>query len=392
MFFLKILRFITGYVIFTASGGFPERFLNLCALNGISIWDSISENGVLTAKTSISCYKKIRKCAKSSGMKLKAKEKHGLIFTVKPYINRKGLIFGFIFAAAGFIYLSSCIWTINVTGNNYYTKEQILSLAAQNGIYQGALRKSIDAKEIRERIKATADGISWLTINIDKTSAVIEVLEEIKKNDIIDTKTPCNIIASADGELVRLEVYTGQAATKTGNAVTRGDLLISGVIEHIDGTVGFVHARGNAVIRANRAVSCSVPYSLKCKKASEIKNSYKLKLFSLRIGYSDKIDTELTRTTDLMLKSSGKQLPVGIIKTRGLLLKSSVLTLSEQEAALLCSYKAFSEEMIIMKNASTESKTVKASKTSTSFSLQKNYINHEKCGIENYFDVENSTD
>ena len=36
---IRFLRFIFGYVEFCAEGGFPERFINLCSVYHVRLWD-----------------------------------------------------------------------------------------------------------------------------------------------------------------------------------------------------------------------------------------------------------------------------------------------------------------------------------------------------------------
>ena len=74
MFLIRLFRFLSGYVVFSGKGGFPERFINLCSMNGISLWDAKSSSGTLHAKTSIKGYKRLRPCAKKSGMKIRISE------------------------------------------------------------------------------------------------------------------------------------------------------------------------------------------------------------------------------------------------------------------------------------------------------------------------------
>ena len=40
---LKIIRFLRGSVDFTASGKFPERFMNITAKNGVNLWNPVTE-------------------------------------------------------------------------------------------------------------------------------------------------------------------------------------------------------------------------------------------------------------------------------------------------------------------------------------------------------------
>lgn len=390
MFLLRFFRFLTGYIVFSGTGGFSERFLNLCSLNNITIWDIRSQNGSFTAKTSISCYKKIRPCAKRSGMKLKATAKCGLPFIIRPYTKRKGLIAGAALSLVIVTILSSCVWTINVSGNEKYTDEQILSLAGSYGITPGAFRSSIDPKAIRENIKATVDGINWFSVNIDKTAVSLEVLESTGSSEILDLSTPCNIVSSVDGELLSLEVYTGDAAVTPGNAVTKGDLLISGVVERADGSSDFVHARGNAVIRTKKEITKTIASTEKCYYPSENDNGYSVYIFSLVIPVKQAEEKDLSRTEKEMLQYDSLKLPLGIITHSETALIEKDLALDSSRSALLCGYCVFCQEQKIMQNAETESKTVTVSQSDNETTVTISYINHEKSGIEYYFIVEDN--
>ena len=56
---LAFIRFIKGYYILTLSGYSPERFFNLCRLNGIILWDIIPYDGYYECKIHNKDYLKI---------------------------------------------------------------------------------------------------------------------------------------------------------------------------------------------------------------------------------------------------------------------------------------------------------------------------------------------
>lgn len=56
MLFIKLIRFLCGYVRFRAKGGFPERFINLCSKENIPLWDISGSKGEMYAKTTIRGY------------------------------------------------------------------------------------------------------------------------------------------------------------------------------------------------------------------------------------------------------------------------------------------------------------------------------------------------
>ena len=389
MFLLRFFRFITGFVIFEGTGGFPERFLNLCSLNGINIWDAKSSQGVLCAKTNISCYRKIRPCARRSGMKLKVKEKHGLPFLMRPYLKRKGLISGTAISAVIIFILSSCVWTVSISGNEKFTDEQIIQIAQAYGVKQGKFRHLINPDDVRENIKADIDAVNWFSVNTDGTNVSLEVLENSGGNEILDLTTPCNIVSSTDGELLKLEVYKGDAALRPGNAVTKGELLISGVIERADGSSDFVHARGKAIIRTKQEIRQTVPLNISCKKLKDKKNRYSAEIFTLRIFPGIRGNSDTLRTEKSMLQYNDISLPVGIITDTCYICYDEKITLSTSQAKLLCRYGIFLEEREIMTNSQNESKTVNITYSDKDTTSQIIYINHNTGGIEYYFTVNN---
>ena len=56
---IQLLRLLKGYVSFTAEGGFPERFINLCNSNGIVLWDVQNDGVKVKAFTTTKDFKRI---------------------------------------------------------------------------------------------------------------------------------------------------------------------------------------------------------------------------------------------------------------------------------------------------------------------------------------------
>ena len=217
----------------------------------------------------------------------------------------------------------------------------------------------------------------------------INFLETQNSDEIIDYSTPCNIVSGAEGELLSLEAHTGSPAIKPGSAVTKGDLLISGVMEKTDGTPYFVHARGTAVIRTNRNISAEVPYNTNVQKIAEIKNRHSLYIFGLKIPLGMKKNADFHVSRNSMLDFRKKSLPVGFITDSYFYKTEENITFSENKALLLACFSAFSQERKIMQNAETENKIADVQNTENSVSVSINYINHETTGIENYFEIAN---
>lgn len=77
---IRFLRFVFGYVEFCAEGGFPERFINLCSVYHVRLWDVKRVKDKLYAKTMLRDYKNIREAVRRSGVKTRIIKKTGLLF------------------------------------------------------------------------------------------------------------------------------------------------------------------------------------------------------------------------------------------------------------------------------------------------------------------------
>ena len=129
MIFVYILRFITGFVKFRAGGGFSERFVNLCNLSGIPLWDITYDGDNVFACTTIDGYKKIISCARKSGMTTKSLKRVGLPFILFRFRSRSGLAIGLALMMLTLSILSGRIWIIDVTGNEIVPDEEIIAAA-----------------------------------------------------------------------------------------------------------------------------------------------------------------------------------------------------------------------------------------------------------------------
>ncbi len=313
MLILNIVRFLLGYVEFSACGGFPERFLNLCRIRGISLWNVRCDGNVLSGFADRNSYKKMRAIARSSGMKMRIEQKTGLSFFLNRHSRRVGLIAGMCIMAAVITVLSTRLWSIDVTGNINVSSEEIISAFEKAGIKKGMPTAKINPSEIEYIVQPMLKGISWVNINIRGSSALIEVRETVENKDKSGDGKPSNIVAAADGILIILRPFNGTPEIKTGNAVVKGDLLISGIEQNRDLSVNFCDAEGYAVAKTDKKISSAAKRSINAEKCVNIKNSYELGFFGLNIPFG-KPSGEKFFTLKREIRINGVTLPMSITR------------------------------------------------------------------------------
>lgn len=335
MLVLRLFRFLFGYVGFTARGGFPERFINLCRHNNILLWDLKCTDSVIKACTDCTGYKKIRSVARKSGMKVRIAKKYGLPFFIERHSRRIGLLIGACFCVAVVTVLSTRIWSVDVVGNVRVPSETIIGVFEELGVKKGVAGSKIDIGSTEIAALQKLPELSWLNINIVGSAARIEVRETVESPQLDgDTATPTDIVAARDGQIVILRPFNGTQEQVIGNPVLKGDLLISGIEENDDLTVSFCRASGYVVARTNRKVSVSQPNKLNVKKAVEQKKSYILNFlfFSIPLGRRS-AEGAYREKSEIFI--NGVTLPVGITECTQTVYEDSEVTLSQEQTKLL---------------------------------------------------------
>lgn len=286
---VRLLRLLRGYVIFVISGSCPERFINICTYNGINVWGVKSREGEVYCCTLAANYRIIRKLSRRCSAKVRIKKKRGLPFIFNRNKNRVGLIIGAVCFLIIFKILSLFVWTVDIYGAQTISNYEARQVMESVGIYEGVYGKFESLKNIQTRAMIAFGNVSWLTVNINGSSGEVKISESVPKGEIVDKNTPCNIKAECDAQILRVDAYSGVSAVNSGDAVVKGNLLISGVVENEQGAVSLVHANGVVWAKTNRnelftvSKNCGV---ISCAEMPETR--YSCRLFNLIIPITGK--------------------------------------------------------------------------------------------------------
>lgn len=258
MFILGLRYFFTGYLVICVQGIATEKFINLAIRQGIPLWDMVikgSEKAVL--KVDVDSFFELRHLAKKTGCRLKILQKAGFPFFLSRALRRRGLVIGICLFIVSLYLLSSLILFVSVEGAETLGDEYICSLAAELGAHPGAWKANLDIEDLANEMILLEPSLTWVGFHINGTRLVIEVVEKIKapvENDI-----PGNIVAKKDGLVVDVLVVMGEARVQPGDTVSRGQLLIEGLLvpqsPYTDPENGDalkpvpVHARGEVLAR-----------------------------------------------------------------------------------------------------------------------------------------------
>lgn len=251
MIFLRIWNYFFGYVVIKVDGLSLEKFINLCISRGVKLWGIKRINYTsLTANISIKDFRSLPPIVRVIGCRVRIIDKKGFPFLAHRYKHRKMLIGGMLIFLVALYVLSSFVWIVEVEGVTKIDEGTLYNLLEEKGIKPGIYKGKLNLWEIENEMLIEVPELSWISIELIGTKAIARVVERVKPPSIIDTSTPCNVVASKDGIISQVIPLEGDVVVGVGDTVKKGQLLISGIIDHDDAQIiRYVHARGNIFAR-----------------------------------------------------------------------------------------------------------------------------------------------
>ena len=319
--YLKILiYYIFGYVNVIIEGFFIEKVINKCISKRIFLWNTRrSKSTIFSANVGVRNYRDIVKIAKECKCKIKINKKRGLPFVLNRYRKRKIFAVALVVIMVVIIVISNFIWNIEIRGKvDEKMQKEIIEIIKNEGVEIGKYKRKIDIQGLINKIRIAREDVAWVGMEIKGTNLIIEVVEADKKPNIIDESEICNIIATKDGIVTKVEAQNGTPIVNVGDMVKQGDILVQGWIEGKYTDKRYVHAEGDIIAKVWYLEKEKVYYKqsyenqtgAKEKKYSININNFKINLFKT-LSKFENYDT--ISTVKKLKLTSNFYLPIEIV-------------------------------------------------------------------------------
>lgn len=316
----EIVNRLRGQVRLRVESPFPERVLNLCGARNLAFWDLEWESATaFTCRMSRGDYRVLRQAAAQLECAVTPVKKEGVPYFLGRFRHRQALAVGLVGAACALTVGSFFIWDFTVEGNVTVTDEEILRSLADNGVGLGTFGLSLDGESIRNHVLLDIPELSWIAVNVSGCRAYVQVRERDPKPEMVDERSPTNVVARREGLVLDVQALDGVACVLPGTTVTKGQLLISGVED--TGTYGARLLAGMGTVEARTwyTLTAKIPLTLPQKQyTGEEKNcfslvfgTHRIKFFSNSSIQGENYDKITNRYTCSLL---GVPLPVTIVK------------------------------------------------------------------------------
>lgn len=326
-----IFRFLKGKIKVRFYGEFYERILGFCAVNGITLWETKAQSDSITAYMTVKDFYALPQIIRGSGIRVHILEKSGFPIITNRYKKRLGILVGILLFFAFSYFMSSYIWMIEISGNQKVKDTTILTTLEKIGIYEGINSKKINPKNDREKLLLELDELAWVSLNIEGSKLTVNVSETQKKPQ--REEKPCNLIAHFDGIIKKIDLTSGNCVVKVGDAVKKGDVLVSGIIETA-GMTRFVKSSGKIIAEVTQEFELS-EYFEKIEKSrnGDIENRYLIEFFKIKLPlFLGKVNGEFdTKSRVSNLKIFNVKLPIRLYKKSFYFKEEIKLKRSEEE-------------------------------------------------------------
>jgi len=247
---MRLWNYIRGYIVILVDGVFIEKFINICARRQILLWDINKQNATSTNMSiSIKGFKMLRAIVRKSGCKARIVRKIGLPFLIHKYKYRKLFYLGMIVFCIILYSMTMFIWKIEISGNKQINSQDVLIQLRSLGVDVGKLKYKINANDIANEMMIKSNQFSWVGVTIKGTKLKIQVAERGGIPQLVAKNVPCDIVAKKDGIVESIITKAGTAMVKSGDAVTKGQVLISSKVEVYNSEPNLVHAIGSVEAR-----------------------------------------------------------------------------------------------------------------------------------------------
>ena len=207
----------------------PDRILNIFWNRNINIY-KINIKNISTMRLDIDYinYDEVYEVIKALGGKITIVKRKGTIFRLRSLKGKISLVFGLLVFLGVIFLLSNYIWAIDINVQENISPFEIRQQLKEIGIKPGLAKKHIVVEDIEKKLENANSEILWLRVRVEGSTLNVTIEEKINPPTEWSGQYG-NLVATEDGEVVKVYTYAGRPAVKQEEMIKKGDVLIEGI-------------------------------------------------------------------------------------------------------------------------------------------------------------------
>ena len=274
------------------------------------------KSGRTVCRFSTPCARELQKNAVSEGFGITALQAGGL----PPLLGRlrrvpllaAGLLLALFLLAFG----RSVLWDIDILVEGELRHEEVEEALSASGLVRGAFLKNIDTDAVALAVRQSDARFAFVSVYLSGTVATVQVRARAVEPPEKST-APANLVAKCDGIITLPLAFEGECLVREGEAVRRGQILVSGIRDTENNGIRISRAAGTILAKTVEQIEVFVPYQ-DSQKVKIGRAGYEL--FVKFFGKSRKVfknsgnisNTCDIITSDISFTVGGRTLPFGL--------------------------------------------------------------------------------
>lgn len=246
---MSFAKYWSGIITIEIQSMIPEKFINLLWKNDIQV-KNISRLDISTMIMEINIreYDKIKEICKKTNTRIRITGRKGMFFYLYRIKRHASLAAGILVFMAAIYYLSTFMWSVDITTDKYMSPYEVRQKIYGYGIKPGIPKSKINVRLLEDKMMKDNSNLMYVKVRIEGSALKVNVVERKEPPDIIEDNEPCDVVAKADGEVLKIFSTAGTPVVKTGDIVKKGQVLIKGE-QGKEGSVYPVHAKGQVLAK-----------------------------------------------------------------------------------------------------------------------------------------------
>lgn len=300
-------------VDFAASGGRSEKLITLCGYQGISLYNIRPTVDGFTARLPARRYREVSRLARHCGTRLRVRERRGVLFRLRAYRGRWGLVLAPLVFAAAVHLLGQSVWSIRYDGLDAVARSRVEQMLYSMDICEGTVLTQEKLRLAEKQLMDGDEAFGWVSLNFEKGRLVVEASPALQK-PAIESNDPVDLVAAADGILLEVNAQEGFAVKSVGQTVAAGDVLVSAYKPDPYEQPVESHAKGLVVAAVKKTYQCVQPSTYEVQALTgRVTSSCRLRLFGHTLELGAQLpEGEEVRTVHRPLTVLGFALPATI--------------------------------------------------------------------------------
>lgn len=240
--FLKnVSEFWKGGLIIEIPEDKSKRIMNMCHYKGITLSNVMVYKKNLKEKekaislvsfyVSLPDFYLLIPFFSKAGVRFHIAKKRGVPFIFNNLLRKKSSMAGFFSFFIALLLFSSFVWDIRIEGQEKHSFEELLAYLKSIEVSKGMPVKNVDCYELEKNLRRKYADIGWVSAQLDGSVLTVKLVEVHEETKVKEYKNKRHLIAQADGKVVSILTRHGTPLVKKGDMVSRGAILVSGVVE-----------------------------------------------------------------------------------------------------------------------------------------------------------------